>query len=291
MEKIHILTDSSADIPQAQVEAHGIEIVPITLTHEGRTIREYYDITPEEYWKLLEDSREIPVTAMVTPTVFLDSYRRAAERGCTHLLAVLINGNGSGTCQAACLARDMFREEQGDKMRIEVIDSATYTYIYGRIVVLATELRDQGDSFDAILGVVRSRLNRAEAFLGVYSLKHLKKSGRISGGAAFVGEALGLKPISHVYDGAVNVCDKVRGEKALVAGLIRKVSARVQQPEKQTALLLYGDVPAARIDEMEKRLRTEIGFKDVERSPIGPSVITNTGPQALAVAYYGQPRV
>ena len=71
MEKIHILTDSSADIPQAQVEAHGIEIVPITLTHEGRTIREYYDITPEEYWKLLEDSREIPVTAMVTPTVFL----------------------------------------------------------------------------------------------------------------------------------------------------------------------------------------------------------------------------
>ena len=291
MEKIHILTDSSADIPQAQVEAHGIEIVPITLTHEGRTIREYYDITPEEYWKLLEDSREIPVTAMVTPTVFLDSYRRAAERGCTHLLAVLINGNGSGTCQAACLARDMFREEQGDKMRIEVIDSATYTYIYGRIVVLATELRDQGDSFDAILGVVRSRLNRVEAYLGVYSLKHLKKSGRISGGAAFVGEALGLKPISHVYDGAVNVCDKVRGEKALVAGLIRKVSARVQQPEKQTALLLYGDVPAARIDEMEKRLRTEIGFKDVERSPIGPSVITNTGPQALAVAYYGQPRV
>ena len=291
MEKIHILTDSSADIPQAQVEAHGIEIVPITLTHEGRTIREYYDISPEEYWKLLEDSREIPVTAMVTPTVFLDSYRRAAERGCTHLLAVLINGNGSGTYQAACLARDMFREEQGDSMRIEVIDSATYTSIYGRIVVLAAELRDQGDSFDAILGVVRSRLNRVEAFLGVYSLKHLKKSGRISGGAAFVGEALGLKPISHVYDGAVNVCDKVRGEKALVAGLIRKVSARVQQPEKQTALLLYGDVPAARIDELEKRLRTEIGFKDVERSPIGPSVITNTGPQALAVAYYGQPRV
>ena len=139
--------------------------------------------------------------------------------------------------------------------------------------------------------MVRSRLNRVEAYLGVYSLKHLKKSGRISGGAAFVGEALGLKPISHVYDGAVNVCDKVRGEKALVAGLIRKVSARVQQPEKQTALLLYGDVPAARIDELEKRLRTEIGFRDVLRSPIGPSVITNTGPQALAVAYYGQPRM
>nr|WP_297171036.1 DegV family protein [uncultured Agathobaculum sp.] len=290
MEKIHILTDSSADIPQAQVEAHGIEVVPITLTHAGRTFREYYDITPAEYCKILQESREIPSTAMVTPNVFLDSYRRAHGRGCTHLLAVLINANGSGTWQAACLARDMFREEVGDGMRIEVIDSATYTYIYGHIVVHAAELRDQGESFDAILGIVRSRLDRVEAYLGVYSLKHLKKSGRISGGAAFVGEALGLKPISHVCAGAVTVCDKVRGERALVPGLVNSVSRRVVQPERQTALLLYGDVPADRIDELENRLKNEIGFSNVVRGPIGPSVLTNTGPQALAVGYYGASR-
>lgn len=290
MEKIHIFTDSAADIPEAQVEAHGIEILPITITHEGRTFREYYDITPEEYWKLLETSREIPATAQVTPAQFLDTYRRAFERGCTHVLGVLINGNGSGTYQSAQMARELFFEEYGQKMRIELLDSETYTYIYGHIVVLASELRDAGDSFDAILGVVKSRLSRVEAFLGVYSLGHLKKSGRISGGAAFVGEALGLKPISHVYAGAVNVCDKVRGEKALVSGLIKKVSARVVQPEKQTAILLYGDVPAERIDELEKRLFTELGFMGVQRCPIGVSVITNTGPQALAVAFYGPGR-
>ena len=290
MEKIHIFTDSAADIPEAQVEAHGIEVLPITITHEGRVFREYYDITPEEYWKLLAASREIPATAQVTPAQFLDSYRRAHERGCTHVLGVLINGSGSGTYQSACLARNLFQEEYGAAMRIELLDSQTYTYIYGHIVVLAAELRDEGDCFDAILSVVKSRLNRVEAYLGVYSLKHLKKSGRISGGAAFVGEALGLKPISHVYNGGVDVCDKVRGEKALVSGIIKKVSARVTQPEKQTAILLYGDVPAERVDELEKRLFTELGFMGVVRSPIGVSVITNTGPQALAVAFYGQPR-
>ena len=289
MEKIHILTDSSADIPQREVEQYGIEVIPITLTCEGRTIREYYDITAEEYWKLLAESREIPATAMATPATFLDSYRRAAGRGCTHLLAVLINGKGSGTCQAARLASDMFREE-GGTMRIEVIDSATYTYIYGHIVTYAAQMREQGDSFEAICSVVRSRLARVEAYLGVYSLKHLKRSGRISGGAAFVGEALGLKPVSHVCAGAVTVCDKVRGEKALVTGLVRKVSAAVRHPEKQSAYLLYGDVPHERVDELEKRLLTEIGFRQVVRNPIGPSVITNTGPDALAVAFYGVPR-
>ena len=82
----------------------------------------------------------------------------------------------------------------------------------------------------------------------------------------------------------------MRGEKALVAGMSKKVSASVVQPDKQTAILLYGDVPAERLDEMEKRLRTEIGFRDVERVVIGPSVLTNTGPLAMAVAYYGTPR-
>ena len=290
MEKIHIFTDSSADIPEAQVQAHGIEIVPITVTHEGRVLREYYDITAEEYWKLLQNSREVPMTAQVTPSQFLDTFRRAYERGCTHVLGVLINANGSGTYQSACMARGLFYEEYGEKMHIELVDSATYTYIYGHIVVLAAELRDAGDSFDAILGVVKSRLNRVEAYLGVYSLSHLKKSGRISGGAAFVGEALGLKPISHVFNGAVDVCDKVRGEKAVISGIIRKVSDRVVQPEKQTAILLYGDVPVERIEELEKRLFTELGFMGVTRCPIGVSVITNTGPQALAVAFYGRGR-
>lgn len=290
MEKIHIFTDSASDIPQKEVDAHGIEIVPITITHEGRVLREYYDITPEEYWKLLADSREIPTTAMITPPQFLDSFRRAAERGCTHVLGVLINARGSGTFQAACIARDMFLEENPGAMKIELLDSASYTYIYGHVVVRAAEMREAGEAFDAIVSVARSRLSRVEAYLGVYSLKHLKKSGRISGGAAFVGEALGLKPISHVYGGTVEVCDKVRGEKALITGLIRKVSDRVRQPEKQTAFLLYGDVLAERKAELEKRLRTEIGFANVRAVPIGASVITNTGPQALAVAFYGSGR-
>lgn len=80
MEKIHILTDSSSDIPHDLVEAHGIEIVPIMLTHEGRSFREYYDITSEDYCRLLETSSEIPGTAMTTPTVFLESYNRAFAR-------------------------------------------------------------------------------------------------------------------------------------------------------------------------------------------------------------------
>lgn len=289
MEKILIFSDSACDIPEPLVNKYRIEIVPVTITHEGRTFREYYDTTPQQYWKLLQSSKDIPQTSQVTPAQWLDCFRKAHEEGYTHALGIIMNAKGSGGYQSACMARGLFQEEYGDGMRIELVDSETYTMIFGRIVLKAAEMRDQGDSFDAILGVVRSRVKRSEAVLGVYTLKHLKKSGRISGGAAFVGEALGLKPISHVIAGGVDVCDKVRGDKNVIPKLVDFVKKHAVGIENQTAGLLYGAVDEKKIAELEKRLY-EAGFQKVERWPIGVSVITNTGPEALAVMYYGAPR-
>ena len=152
MEKIHIFADSACDIPQALVEKYKIEIVPVQVTHEGRTFREYYDITPQSYWKLLEESDEIPATAQITPAQLLETYRRAHDAGNTHVLGVIINAKGSGGFQSACIARDMFYEEYGADMHIELVDSETYTMIYGRVILDAARMREQGDSFDAILG-------------------------------------------------------------------------------------------------------------------------------------------
>lgn len=290
MEKIHIFTDSASDIPPAACEKYGIEIVPITITHKGRAFHEYYDITPQEYWELLENSDEIPTTAQTTPSQLMEVYRAAHARGCTHVLGIMINAKGSGSYQSACVARDLFYGECGQDMVIELLDSETYTYIYGREVVNAARMRAEGESFEAIAAVARSRLARCEGVLGVYSLKHLKKSGRISGGAAFVGEALGLRPVSLVCAGAVTVMDKARGDKNLIPKMVAHVKKNAVCPAQQTAGLLYGDVSEERLEELERLLRSECGFAEVERSPIGASVLTNTGPQALAIAYYGAPR-
>ncbi len=290
MEKIHIFCDSAADIPREMAEKYEIDIVPVKVTHKGQTFREFYDMTPEEYWELLDASEEIPTTAQITPAEVMASYEKARANGCTHVLGIIMNASGSGGYQSCCIARSMFYEEYGTNMQIELIDSESYTYIYGQVILHACEMRDAGDAFSDIVRIVRARLKRCEAVLGVYTLKHLKKSGRISGGAAFVGEALGLKPISLVKAGAVAVIDKARGEKNLIPKVLEQVAKRVVHPESQKAVLLYGKIAPKKLDEIEENLREKIGFEAVERRPIGISVITNTGPQAFAVAYYGEQR-
>lgn len=290
MEKIYIFCDSAGDIPREEVERYGIDIVPERITHAGHSFREYYDMTPEKYWDLLESSDEIPTTAQVTPALAMECYERARAAGCTHVVGVMINAAGSGGYQSCGIARAMFYEKYGEDMRIELIDSESYTYIYGRVVVDMCRMRDAGDAFDDIVRIARSRLARSEAILGVYTLKHLKKSGRISGGAAFMGEALGLKPVSLVCAGKVDVIDKARGEKNLIPKVLSHVAKRVVQPEKQTAILLYGKIAPEKLDQIERALLEDLHFVAVHRTPIGISVTTNTGPQAFAVAYHGEQR-
>lgn len=289
MEKICIFTDTCSDLSLEQMKYWNIKILPIQIQIDGKTYREYFDISPEEYWQVLLSHEDIPATSQVGLEDFLNLYKEMKEEGYTHCVGILINGKGSGTYQTANVVRDMFYEEYGKDMIIELIDSECYTYMYGSIVVQGAKMRSEGKAFDEIVAVMRSRVKCTEAYLGVYSLRHLKKSGRISGGTAFVGEALGLRPISLVRAGSVDVCAKVRGDKNLVPKMVEMAKARAVDREHQTAYVIYAAVPKETIQLAEKLL-LEAGFASVECRPMGMAVQTNAGPKSIAVVFRGVPR-
>ena len=259
------------------------------MTVGDKTYREYYEITPEEFWNILIDCTEVPTTAQVTPAEWLGFLEEKREKGCTHVAVFTMSGDGSGGYRSACAAREDFYDQYGKDMVIEVFDSRSYSYIYGRVIVEAAELAQHGEDFASLCRIIRDKLSRIEGYLGVYDLKVIRKSGRISGAAALVGGALGLKPVSHVFDGSVPVCDKVRGSKALLDKMIERTRERVDHPENQTGYLIYAKVPAEDLDLLEKRMREEIGFQNVERIPLGATITANSGGRALATAYYGRP--
>ena len=142
-----------------------------------------------------------------------------------------------------------------------------------------------GATFDEIVKDACEKISRMQAFLAVYSLKHLKKSGRVSGATAFVGEVLGLKPISLVYNSAVTVIDKARGDHALIPKVIEHIKKRIVSPETQTIILLYSDVDEEELKKAERLLIDDVGAMAVRRIPLGPSVTTNSGPHAIGIAF------
>ena len=284
-EKICIFTDSAADIPYEQAEKYGISILPVLLTFGGKTIREYYDITPQEYWKVLKNEQELPTTAQVQLNDFYEFYKKAAADGYNKIIGIIINGGGSGTFSAACTARNMFYDENGTQTEIVLLDSGTYSYLYGSIAIECAKMRDSGMGFREIAVNAQKMLSDVFAVLGIYTLKYLKKSGRISGGAAFVGEALGFRPIALVADGGVNVCGRVRGDRQVIPAMVEKAKKQLDGAKIKKAGILYADVPEEEICRLEQLLKSELSLDGLDRTPIGSAVTTNAGPNSLAVYF------
>lgn len=283
---IQIITDSASDIPKDRVESLNIEILPVWITHKEETFREYHDITIREYYNLLETSDEIPKTSQVSIDTFTQCYEECKNRGITKILYISINANGSGTFQSANIARDMFYDENGKEMEIEIIDSRTYSYIYGSIVVDCAKKAKAGVCFEEIVDYAKNKLETVEGYLGVFDLKFLKKSGRISGGSAFVGEALGLRPISYIGEGAVTVCEKVRGDANVYKKLVLKAKENCTKPQNQVVYIVHGLCSEEYLEIMEKQLLEEVGFKRVEKILLGAAITTNAGPKSVAIFYH-----
>ena len=86
MEKIKFITDTACDIPLSTALAQGVEEAPLTVTVLGRTYRESYDISPQEFYDLCGQSKELPVSAGVNSTEYLSRLERAILLPCAVLL-------------------------------------------------------------------------------------------------------------------------------------------------------------------------------------------------------------
>ena len=92
----------------------------------------------------------------------------------------------------------------------------------------ATWLLLDGATAAEVIEYLEERFEKTEILLGTFSLKFMKKSGRISAASAFAGELMGLRPVILMKHGKTEVLLKARGDKLLIPGLVAKLRERIR---------------------------------------------------------------
>ena len=198
MARIKFSTDSAADIPAALREELGIQALPFPIAMEDREYADGVDFTPEEFYDMLLAAPKIPTHAQLNPYVFTAVFEQAWQEGCTDLIHTSINSKGSATFANALQAREEFYQdhpEARDVFRIYIIDSLTYTMGYGWAVVQGARMAAEGAEAQTVADYIQDWVDHVRVIFSPLDLLFAKKSGRVSGAAAVVGEALGLKPV------------------------------------------------------------------------------------------------
>ena len=285
MQKIRISTDSTADIPKSLREELNIKVLPISLVTSQREYQDGYDIEPAEFYEILEQEEQIPSTAQVSMAVYDDLFTETLNEGYTDLIYISINSKGSGSFQSAMLAKSLFFEEHPEargKLRIHLLDSLNYSMTYGWAAIEAARMAAAGEDAEKIIIKTQDWLKQARALLVPMDLRFVKKSGRVSAVAAFVGDAMGLKPAITFIDGKSKVLTKIRGEKKLPQAIFDLVEAD-REPGSPYFLAYTGNMEA--FDRMKELFDEKMDRPAEFNFPLGCVIATNAGPNSIAVVY------
>ena len=134
------------------------------------------------------------------------------------------------------------------------------------------------------------KLNLAHWFT-VSDIQHLKRGGRISGGAAaLVAGMLNINPVLHVSDeGKLISRMKMIGRKKALQALLNKMKESYDPTISKTVFISHGDdlADATKLKEMiEKEIDCDIELINF----IGPVIGAHSGPDTIALFFFAKNR-
>ena len=287
MSKYVVLTDSTCDLPEEAAKQHNIDIVCFKIALDGEGYTERVDFTPEQFCEMLKKASGLPTTAQITQFECFDKFEEYDRQGVEQTLYISINAGGSGTNAAAHAAAAQFHEEHPDsRMEIFIVDSHAYSMAEGAGVIEAKQKLDAGETMESVVEYLNDKYAKMEILLTAYTLKVIRKSGRISAAAAIAGDLLGIHPIFTLNDGVSQVVKKVRGEKAVVSSMATTMASRMAQGTPY-----YIGVSDHKYDEEYVEACTKkVGYAPVGIFHLGCAVLSNTGAEAVGLVFEGAKR-
>lgn len=276
MAGVRIVTDSSCDLTDEEVAAHGIEVVPLSIRFGSDEYEDRSELSVESFYEKLAASSVLPETAAPAPGKFEAAFRRQQEAGADAVVCINLSAGLSATMQSAQNAAVAVK----DDLDVRVLDSTSVTSGLGTQVLLAAEAAAGGASADEVAALVEQLAARTHVFGALDTLENVKKGGRIGGAQALLGSLLSIKPILDLSSGTVEEAGKARTRKKALEVLRDKVA---EAGTIEHLCVTHGLAPE--VDQMLDLLAPLYPRDQIRVGHIGPVIGTHGGPRVMGVTW------
>ncbi len=207
---VHIVTDSTSDIPADFVRELDITVVPAHVIFGNESYDDGVTITREEFYQRLVVSSELPTTASPSAGEFAEVYQRLGDEVISIHLASKLSGVFNTAHSATQLVPDL---------NVTLFDSTSLAMGLGWQVITAARAAQAGHSVAQIMQLLEDTRPRVRVYAGLDTLEYVRRSGRVSWARAMVSQLLHIKPILEVRDGVVTQLERIRTRRNLVERL------------------------------------------------------------------------
>ena len=278
MSRIIIVTDSTADLTEQEIQDFNIHVVPLNITIQDEHYLDGETITKEEFKNKMIASSELPMTAQPSIGRFVELYDELGKDG-SEIISIHLMNSISGTVNAARQAADI------TESTVTVVDSDFTSRSMGIIVREAAQAAKEGKSAEEVLEVIESTRQRTKLYLTVLNLDNLIKGGRISRVMGAFSNLLNIKLFLEVINGKIEIVQKGRGLKSLQKKYDEVFEEMKACPNgiQEIGIMHAGlnEFNQSQIDTL-RELFPDAKFTIVMTSPI---IMSHTGVDAMAVTY------
>ena len=277
--KLAVITDSSAYLSAKTLQREDLYVLDIPVNIDGEEYVEGINLTAEEFYQKMAQASELPKTSQPSIAKLDEILTSLKEQGYTHVLGLFLSSGISGFYQNI---QYMIEEYEG--LTIAFPDTLITSAPLGIMVESVFNWRDQGDDFAIIQDKLAIQISRTSAFIMVDDLDHLVKGGRLSNGAAILGNLLSIKPILYFNDqGVIEVYEKVRTEKKATKRLIEIIKETTASGQYRI-IVIHGNA-LEKAEELRQHLLDSGVGSDISLATFGSVIGTHLGAGSIALGY------
>ena len=264
---IGLVTDSNSQITPDLIDRFDVEVVPMTITIDGVDHLEGAGLDADRFYGYFAEGAAPDVaTSQPSPGVFVESYRRLEERGCTDIVSIHLAESMSGTVGSATVAA------RSVDAAVHVVDTGSASFGVAVCVWAAGVAIGRGGLPDDIRRRVSNLVPRiGTAFMVGVPL--LTERGGRADGVELTGDDI---PVLAMNAGDLQVLDRV----STIEDTIDVMSTYAASwGDGVTVAVGTADRPSRALSERLTGALAEVPSVDqVVQYRIGPSVGVHTGP-------------
>ena len=277
--KLAVITDSSAFLQAETLRKEDLFVLDIPVNIDGQEYVEGVNLTAQEFYKKMASASELPKTSQPSIAKLDEILSSLKAKGYTYVLGLFLSSGISGFYQNIQYMKDEY-----EGLTIAFPDTRITSAPLGYMVESVLKWAEQGDSFESILDKVTEQIENTSAFIMVDDLDHLVKGGRLSNGAAILGNLLSIKPILYFNDqGVIEVYEKVRTEKKATKRLVEIVKEATANGNYQITVI-HGNAPQKAADLRQLLIDGGVAT-DVSIATFGRVIGTHLGEGSIALGY------
>lgn len=274
MGTIKIVADSSMTIEPELIKSLDITVVPLSVMIDSKLYSDNELKEEGQFLQLMRASKSLPKTSQPPVGLFADIYELLVKEGATAIVAIHLSPALSGTIEAS---------RQGAEIAaapVTVLDSGFTDQALKFQVVEAARLAQAGASLEEILEAVESIKRKTELYIGVSTLEHLVKGGRIGRVTGLLSSLLNIRVVMEMKNDSLQTLVKGRGNKTFTKWLDSYLAENSQRQIAEVAISYAGQRDFA--DSLKQTIAT-VFDGPITVLETGSIIQTHTGEGAFAV--------